>query len=124
MNDAEKNEHLLLDAKKNRIRVRKSTLHRLGNPLWIQLLFNPEDMVVAIRCVDKKGPDGQEIKISTQKMNSDNSIEMYSLTLISKIREVTNVLDDGYSYRLSGSICRQKRTAYFPMSSLVRLESE
>lgn len=32
---------LLIDMKKYRIRIRKQTLHQLGDPSYIQLLINP-----------------------------------------------------------------------------------
>ena len=43
---------ILVDLKKRRIRIRKSTLHQLGDPEYIQLLVDPTDRMVAIRAVD------------------------------------------------------------------------
>ena len=34
-----------IDLKKNRIHIHKPTLHLLGNPTLIQLLFNPEERI-------------------------------------------------------------------------------
>ena len=55
---------IALDMKKNRIRIHKPTVRMLGDPKLIQLLFNPEDMVVAIVCPESEVPGGQEIRIN------------------------------------------------------------
>lgn len=41
-----------IDTKRGRIRIHKAVLHQLGDPQYIQLLVNPSDMVVAVRCID------------------------------------------------------------------------
>ena len=44
---------IALDMKKSRIRIHKPTVHMLGDLKLIQLLFDPEDMVVAIVCPEE-----------------------------------------------------------------------
>lgn len=34
---------LLVDIKKNRIRIHKNTLHALGNPCFVVLIVNPDE---------------------------------------------------------------------------------
>lgn len=58
-----RNTSIAIDVKKNRIRLHKPTLHMLGDPKLIQLLFDPQKMVLAIRCPEEEEPGGQEIKI-------------------------------------------------------------
>ena len=45
---------LCIDLKKNRIRIHKLTLHKLGDPEYIQLLVNPTARMIAIRCSNRE----------------------------------------------------------------------
>lgn len=48
-------------------------------------MFNPEDLVLAIRYADKEVPGGQEIRISKTAIKTGNDIELYSKSLLKKI---------------------------------------
>ena len=41
-----------IDPKKHRIRIYKSTLHALGDPMYIQLLVSTTRRIVAVKCVE------------------------------------------------------------------------
>lgn len=107
-----------VDLKKYRIRIHKATLHLLGDPRYIQLLINPRSMNVAVRAVEKRRSGDQTHLVNQRLMNSDNSIELYSRSLVEKIREVVPDLDDGFSYRISGDIIPAQKMAVFALNTL------
>ncbi len=111
-----------VDVKKYRIRIHKSTLHLLGDPRYIQLLINPDSMSVAIRAIEKRRSGDQTNVVDQRMMNSDNSIELYSRSLVEKIREVVPDLDDGFSYRITGDIIPSKKVAVFALTTLCPIE--
>lgn len=119
---ADFNAKISLDLKKNRIRVYKSTLHKLGNPSFIQLLVNPRDRVVAIRCIDKPLSGEPVHKISEQRMVSDNSYEIYSQSFLRKLFEIVPELESSGLYRMDGKTIPQHKVAIFYLKTLCRYE--
>lgn len=116
--------YISIDLKKDRIRIHRATLYKLGNPKLIQLFVSP-DCNVAIKAVDHRVPDGQEIKVNLDKLPADASFEVYSSTLIERMRMTKpELLHDGHSYRLTGKVSMEKRIALFPIASMIRLENE
>lgn len=112
---------LTIDMKQNRLRIYKSVLHQLGDPKYIQLLVNPEEMVVALRCVDVTSKGDQTHKL---KMTTNNCVEISSMVFIRKLVEIAGGLDPAYSYRLSGSVVPDKRLAVFSLKSITRIEKQ
>ncbi len=115
---------MALDMKKNRIRIHKPTIHMLGDPMLIQLLFDPEAMIVAIICPDREVPGGQEIRVNPKNLKGDNAVEFYSKMFLKKLRAVHGNLDDDCTYRLTGTIIPDLRAARFPMSTIQKVEAE
>lgn len=111
-----------VDLKKYRIRIHKSTLHLLGDPRYIQLLINPDSMSVAIRAIETRRSGDQTHVVDQRMMNSDNSIELYSRSLVEKIREIESDLDDGFSYRITGEIIQSQKMAVFALKTLSPIE--
>ena len=85
---------MALDMKKNRIRIHKPTIHMLGDPILIQLLFDPEAMIVAIICPDREVPGGQEIRVNPKNLKGDNAVEFYSKMFLKKLRAVHGNLEN------------------------------
>lgn len=79
---------MALDMRRNRIRIHKPTIHLLGDPTLLQLLFDPEDMVVAIVCRDTEVSGGQEVRINPRGLKSRNCFEFCSSMFLRKLREV------------------------------------
>ena len=115
---------MALDMKKNRIRIHKPTIHMLGNPTLIQLLFDPDAMVVAIICPESEVPGGQEIRVNPKNFKGENAVEFYSKLFLKKLRTVHGHLDDNCTYRLTGTIIPDLRAARFPMSTMQKVECE
>ena len=44
---------LTLDPFRNRIRIHKKTIRRLGSPAYVQFLVNPEELYIAVLGSDK-----------------------------------------------------------------------
>ncbi len=112
---------LAVDMRKNRIRVHRCTLHKLGDPKFIQLLVHPEKKVVAIRALDHDLPGDQAHKVSRATMLSDNSFEIYSRTFITKLCEVAGGLKSG-CYRMEGAVDPGHTLALFHMDTLKPVE--
>ena len=115
---------MALDMKRNRIRIHKPAIHLLGNPTLIQLLFDHEDMVVAIVCPDAEVPGGQEVRINPRGLKSRNCFEFCSSMFLRKLRAVHGNLDENSSYRLTGQIIPELRAVRFPMSTIQKIESD
>ena len=115
---------MALDMKRNRIRIHKPAIHMLGDPTLIQLLFDPEDMAVAIVCPESEVPGGQEVRINPHGLKSRNCFEFCSSMFLRKLREVHGGLDANASYRLTGKIIPELRAARFPMSTIQKIEND
>lgn len=87
---------MLIDPKKSRIRLSKSTLHTMGNPDYIFLLVNPKNSRVAI-CPAKRG------KASLCVHYNQKSAEFYSQRLIQELEKVFGK-NMGNSFRAPGVI--------------------
>ena len=112
---------LSVDLKKYRIRIFKTTLHMLGDPPYIQLLVNPETKMVAVKSVDHPVSGDQTHKVSRFALASDNSIEIYSRSFITRLIEVADHLDPGYTYKMTGEVISSQRIALFEMKTLSKV---
>ena len=113
---------LSVDLKKYCIRLHKATYRLIGQPKYIQLLVNPKERVVAVRAIVKGSKDSQAYKINKVRMESDHSYEIYSRSFVEKLWELTDGLDNGYSYRLNGKVYLSQNAAVFPLNTLERIE--
>ncbi len=111
-----------IDMKKYRIRIFKMTLHQLGDPPYVQLLINPEGLVVAIKSVSQSVPGDQTHKVPKRVLHSDNCIEIYSRSFITKLKEVVPDLNEGYSYRMMGELIANEGMAVFSLKHMTRIE--
>lgn len=122
---SEKDERIVsisIDIKKYRIRIHKATLHLLGDPNYIQLLFNPDDMLVGLQCLEASSPRDLAEQVSLGKVRPDCCFEMYSKPLIKNIQSVVG-LEDGCSYRLVGHLIPSEHIAVFSMKTIQKLDS-
>ena len=112
---------LTIDIKQNRLRIYKSVLHMMGDPKNIQLLVNPEEMVVAIRCVDVARKDDQTHRI---KMVANNCVEISSMAFIRKLCTVVGSLDPSHLYRLAGRVYPTERVAVFSLKTIQKIKKQ
>ena len=109
-----------IDNKKHRIVVHKTMLHVLGDPPYIQFLIDPDSMIFAIKALDHTSSGDQTHKINKKALKSDNSVEIYSMTFISKLNNVAGILYDESLYHMPGVVIFPERVAVFSMKNLTR----
>ena len=107
---------IFIDQKRYRIRIYKRTIHLLGDPKFIQLLINPDDLVVAVRAADRAGSMTHRIVWSS--FASKQSYELTSKYLIQKIRQACTNWQVGESYRLFGEIISGENIARFDLRNI------
>ena len=112
---------MTLDIKRNRFRIHKSTLKKLGNPQYIQFLINPEEMFIAILGSDRPLAGGTANKVNLIQL-PNQSVEFYSNTLLDGVINMIGLIDFRHSYRLSGEVDAANRVAYFSMKTLKKNE--
>lgn len=115
--------YISVDLKKFRIRVYKTALHLLGNPENIQFLIHPENCVIAIKATDREMPKEQTHRVPLKRLESDNSVEFYSRTFISKMIEVLDEIDTGCSYRMAGEFFPKENMILFSLKNMIRISS-
>lgn len=108
-----------IDLKKYRIRIHRCTLAILENPPFVQLLVNPETMQIAVIGLDQKLLDAYKVKEASE---TDHCYELYSKSLVKKLRELLPQMLEGETYRFTGSVLQNKKIAVFPMTSLQRVD--
>ena len=113
---------MAVDLKKYGIRIHKSVFRLLGEPKYIQLLVNPDEMIVAIRAVDSAFPGDSTHIINEKRMYSESSYEVYSRFFVNKLCEVVGGIAAGFTYRLTGEVIPSQRMAVFSLKTLQRIE--
>jgi len=91
---------ILIDLKKDRIRIHKSTIHLLGDPEYILLLVNPEDKTIIIMRGDSS--DRRTHKLNLAKFENKQSFELYSKSLVSSLYNISDNWQENQSYRIQG----------------------
>lgn len=102
---------LVVDLKKNRIRIHKGTLHLLGNPQYIQFLVNPNKSVIAL--LPSQEQDYLAHKIHWKTMGDHQCCEIYSKPLIRSIHNITDKLELQQIYRIDGEFLKDKNLILF-----------
>lgn len=121
MNQTNSTVEISIGFSRHRIRIFKNTLVLLGNPKYIQLLVNPIQKVVAIRAVEKEMAGDQSHK-TDRPANKRDLLEICSMSFINKLSLVTPDIDKSRTYRLTGRIDSNLNIAYFPLSTLTKIE--
>lgn len=108
---------ILVDLKKNRIRIHKNTLHYIGDPDYVLLLVNPEECSLAILRSDRSDPRAHHI--SWASLAKRKSFELYSRSLVRSLYDVYSNWQDSQSYRIYGEIIPHEGVAQFYMEESV-----
>ena len=104
---------LLIDLKKNRIRIHKATLHLLGDPDYIQFLVNPIDQSLVIRRSIKN--DYLSHHIRWNLISGKQCCDFYSYFLLKSLRNVNYDWEENRSYRIYGKVHEKEKLAQFFM---------
>lgn len=113
---------LCIDFKKSRFRIHRNTLRLLGNPKYIQLLINPYENILAIRCTVRE--DRLSHYVATSCFISRNSYELYSSSLTTTLLNLNDQLRDDCSYRFYGSINLPHKIALFALNNAIPIISK
>jgi len=122
MGNKDNTARMTLDLNRSRFRIHQATLHKLGDPKYIQFLINPEEMYIAVLGSDKPLAGGTANRVNIIKRTGYQSVEFYSMSLLNGIINMVGVLDPRYSYRLTGEVDLPNRVAYFSMRTLKKNE--
>lgn len=60
--------------------------------------------------------------VNLTRIKPDNSYELYSKELIVTLMSLLPDLDDDCTYRLTGEVHTEKKTAFFPLNTIQRVE--
>lgn len=110
---------LVIDMRKNRIRIHKQTLHLLGDPDFVQLLVNPSTQTIAIRCSTSN--DHLAHRIHWKTISGKQCCELYSKILMDTMSDVFLYLSPNQSYRITGKLYEKNRLAHFSLKNSVCL---
>ncbi len=102
---------IVVDMKKNRIRIHKNTLHALGDPGFVMLIINPEEHTLGIKCSMQDEKRAHRVRKSTVKKDC----ELYSKSLMRALHELCTDWDSRKSYRIEGEIITGENMAVFSM---------
>ncbi len=101
---------IFVDQRKKRIRIHKTTLKLLGNPKYIQLLINPEQLSLVIRSCERKAPLALKINPKVGEC-----CELYSTNLVKLFYGICSKWDNVSQYRLYGKLVPDKALVCFYM---------
>ena len=112
---------ICIDFKKSRFRIHKNTLRMLGSPDYIQLLVNPYDNILAIRCSTKE--DRLSHYVCLDRFPAKNSYELYSNSLATTLINGNRHLRHDYSYRFCGTLNRAHGIALFYLDKAIPISA-
>lgn len=110
---------VVIDFANNRIRIHKKTIRSIGSPEYIALLINPEKLTLGIVGCSEKMRDSHRIEFKKAQC-----YELYSKSLVEKIKTTFPYWDINKSYRLTGDYVERNRMAQFILSESVPIKTD
>ena len=104
---------ILIDLKKKRIRIHRSTLHALGDPDRVYLLVNPEQRILAVQSA--MASDKRAHKVYTTSESNRQTYELYSTPLVANLLALNPDWSELYKYRLRGEAIPNESAVVFKM---------
>ena len=104
---------LLIDLKKKRIRIHRSTLHALGDPDRVYLLVNPEQRMLAVQSA--VASDKRAHKVYTTAESNRQTYELYSTSLVANLLALNPDWSEPYKYRIKGEAITSESAVVFKM---------
>lgn len=111
---------IVVDYRKNRIRIHKAALHELGNPQFVQLLVNPAERSLAVQNCQASDPTAHRIPASiyTGKV----CCEIYSRSLMQQLLFCSDWSNDSV-YRMYASAFIDKQLLVFRIDDSIVIDS-
>ena len=113
---------ICIDFKKNRIRIFKDTLHVLDDPAFVQLLINPGKGIICVRRSISEDEYAQRIK--WEYLKKQDSVEIYSLSLMNELLKLKEEWRDSRSYRIFGTFNMREELVWFDLDDAVLIDEE
>ncbi len=109
---------IVVDMRKNRIRIHKHTLRMIGDPDFVMLIINPATQTFGIKCsmLDDK------LALRVRKSTIKNDCELYSKPLMAALHQLCPDWNKTYSFRLEGEVIADENMAVFSMRNFTVLE--
>lgn len=112
-----------VDVKQNRIRIYLTTLHLIGDPKFIQLLFNADDGIIGVQGYQEK-PKHQWHKVKYEKVTTQTPYEVHSKYLIDALQQSLPVNDTSAIVRIPGTLHEKQRLSVHKLSEAKVLHSD
>jgi len=109
---------MTLDCKRCRIRLHGTTISALGNPEYVLLIINPDDLTIGVMGTDKNEAGAH--KLYGGRYGRAYS-ELISTPLLREINRVCNEIKLGNSYRLEGVKMPNKNIVVFEILNYTEL---
>lgn len=114
---------ITIDFKKKRVRIYKSTLYVLGNPVYIQFLINPSTHIFAVRSSQESEPSAQRIYWKTL-VDRKQCCEFYSTRFVERLHHAFFQSSELCTYRIMGDLNEKKKSVLFNLKESVPINDE
>lgn len=105
---------IVIDLRRDIIRIHRTTIHAMGNPDYIMLLVNPQKLILGI--VQCASTDKRAHHIPYERLNQHNaSFELYSKLLVGNLKHICPAWQSVARCRLYGEIHPNDHAAFFRM---------
>ena len=108
---------ILIDMKQTRIRIHKATLRALGNPHWLSLVINPEELTLGI--TPGTSEDKTAHRINPVVFSTKESCELHSAVLIRALLGLCPGWNNYGKYSLTGTMIPEANMIRFDMQTAV-----
>lgn len=108
---------ILIDFKKNRIRIHQCTMQWMKNPECFRFLVNPEKHIIALQTCDISDLWAHRSHV---KQGAGQSLEIYSHALLQQLSHCSQ-WEAGKIYKLTGFQIPQDGTIFFQMEDAITI---
>ena len=106
-----------ISLRKPSIRIYKETLHLLGNPTHVLLMINPIDCSLIIS--PSNGSDVTAHNVAKYMKKNTKSPELYSTSLIRKLKILCKEWQDTDSYKMHGEYVESESVVKFKLADAI-----
>ena len=111
---------ILVDLRKNRIRIHKKTIHALGDPDYVILVINPAQHAFGIRCGSYR--DGVSHRIPKSVMRSKICVELCSKPFVSALLKICPEWQKDAGYRMEGRLIPNQQMVFYNMDAAIMIQ--
>lgn len=109
---------ICVDLKRLRIRIHRKTLRAIGNPEYVLLLINPDEVSIALLRGNQSDPKAHRVKAPT---SVGDSFELCSMSLLQKLPLLCDKFKTVGSYRLYGEIIQGGEAVLFRLNEAEKI---